>query len=207
MTEPAADPVRDATPAREPHRAVPLLRRRELAAGVVAGAAGALGALARPAESAPSRSERSILRFLLIVERAQSAFYHEALRTGRLRGELARFAEVAATDEDAHVRRLERLLGTPSAAHRIAPTAAVRDPRAFTRTAVAVEELALAAYIGQGGNVAGRIATELAAILGTEGRHAAWIRDIADEDPAPAAQDLGRSSAAVMRGLERLGLA
>jgi hypothetical protein len=189
-------------PAPAPRR----LRRRDLAAGLLAGGAGALGYLARQAESAPSAREQDILRFLLLVEGAQAALYHAAVNAGRLRGELARFAEVAATDEDAHVRRLERLLGGRAAPHRLASADSARDPRTFVRTAIAVEEAATAAYIGQGGNVSGRLSTELAAILGSEGRHAAWIRDIAGDDPAPLAQDLGRSSAETVRDLRRLRL-
>jgi hypothetical protein len=39
-----------------------------------------------------------------------------------------------------------------------------------------------------------------------EGRHAAWIRDIAGEDPAPVAADPGLTAAAVTSTLREAGL-
>jgi hypothetical protein len=42
--------------------------------------------------------------------------------------------------------------------------------------------------------------------VSVEGRHAAWIRDIAGEDPAPFAADAGLSASVVTSQLQKAGL-
>jgi hypothetical protein len=42
--------------------------------------------------------------------------------------------------------------------------------------------------------------------VSVEARHAAWIRSIAGEPPAPDATDTPMSAAEVREGLERIGL-
>lgn len=202
------DDAHDTAPTPRRRRTAVSSRRQLLGAGALAGAAAATATAVRVAVPADASKDREILQFLLMVERAQAAFYGAAVDSGRLQGELARYAAVAGADERAHVARLEQLLGGAGpAAPPIRPGDAVPDPAAFTRAAVELEDTGIAAYVGQGGNVTPRLTGDLTRILGNEGRHVAWIRAIAGEDPAPRAQDLGRSAAQVQSTLRRLKLA
>jgi hypothetical protein len=47
---------------------------------------------------------------------------------------------------------------------------------------------------------------EAGRIVAVEARHAAWIRDLAGEDPAPRAADPGRTADDVLSELRRKGL-
>jgi hypothetical protein len=149
--------------------------------------------------------DRRILAFALLLEDLKSAFYAEALAHGKLDGELRRFAEVAGSHERAHAARLRRALGRHA---RPAPTfrfgKATRERAAFIATATELEELAVAAYNGQAGNLTKKALPAALEIVSVEGRHAAWIRAIADEAPAPRAADPGAGTAEVDAILKRL---
>jgi rubrerythrin len=172
-----------------------------LAGGVV------LGALPRLAASAPSPAQDArILNFLLRLEYAQAAFYEQAARAG-LRGELRELAEEAGQHERAHVRFLRNRLGQAAATEpRFNFEDAVGDRRRFLRTALALEENTLAAYIGQSANISRGLRTPAARIVSIEARHAAWIKDILGQLPAPRAYDPGKSAEQVARALARRGV-
>lgn len=182
---------------------------RMLVTGGALGAGGVLAAgLPEFGASATSPAlDRRILSFLLELEYVQAAFYREARAKGALKGELLEYAEVAGTDERAHVGLLRRALGRrapkePSFAFGTATT----NSRSFQAKAVALEELVVGAYVGQGGNLSVDRVTRAARIVSVDARHAAWIRDIAGKHPAPNAADAGLSAAKVRRELTELGL-
>jgi rubrerythrin len=159
------------------------------------------------ASSAPSASrEASVLNFLLLLESMQAQFYGEALGKGALTGELRRFAEVVAQDERRHVDFLERALADareePSS---VAFSDATGSEQAFVDAAIALEESAIATYIGQGANLTGRYVTDAARITSVEARHAAWIRAIAGRNPAPRGQDVAKTAREVTTKLSELG--
>ena len=161
---------------------------------------GRLLAAARPSAA----GDRDIFNFALLLEYLQASFYAEALAGGRLEGELKLFAEVVAAHEREHVRFLKRALGSrarPEPRFRFGQ--ATREPRRFQSTAVALEDLAVAAYNGQAANLTrGGLAAAIK-IVSVEGRHAAWIRDLAGQEPAPRAADPGADVAAVTAALRR----
>jgi hypothetical protein len=149
--------------------------------------------------------DRRILAFALVLEDLKSAFYAEALAHGKLDGELRRFAEVAGAHERAHAARLRRALGRharPAATFRFGK--ATRERSTFIATATELEDLAVAAYNGQAGNLTKKALPAALEIVSVEGRHAAWIRAIADEAPAPRAADPGAGKAEVGAILRRL---
>jgi hypothetical protein len=145
----------------------------------------------------------SILNYALTLEYLEAAFYTEAVRKGALNGELALFARVAGGHERAHVAALKQVLGRR----------AVRRPRfdfrgttesrsKFRATAIALEDTGVSAYAGQAPRVKADAVLEAALAIHTvEARHAAWIRDIAGEDPAPRAFDRPKSKRAVLRAV------
>jgi hypothetical protein len=76
---------------------------------------------------------------------------------------------------------------------------ATDSQNAFVRTAVAFEDLGVAAYKGQAPRIASPAYLEAAlAIHATEARHAAWIRRIAGVLPAQSAFDQPASATHVV---------
>jgi hypothetical protein len=160
------------------------------------------------ASRAPSPTQdRQIFNFALQLEELKSAFYAEALANGALRGELRRFAEVAGGHEREHATFLRRALGRHAQPiPRFRFGASTRQPASFAATARRLEDLAVAAYNGQAGNLTRTGLGAAIKIVSVEGRHAAWIRAIADEAPAPYAADPGEGASEVVAALKRLHL-
>lgn len=171
-------------------------RARFLSGALAAATALAVPGLAR----AQAAGDNDILQYALVLEQLQSGFYTESQRLGQLSGPAARVAEVVGAVERAHVKALRGALGRRAAR---APTfnfqGATEQQDAFIRTAVAFEDLAVAAYKGQVGRIkAPQYIAVAAAIHSVEARHAAWIRYIAGVPPAEDALD-GFSSEAETR--------
>ena len=179
-----------------------LLAGGGLAAGGVVG-----GWRATAAAPAPSTAlDRKIFNFALLLERLQAAFYREAIEAGALRGELREFAEVVGGHERDHVEFLERALGSRADKP---PTfefgSATREQARFVDTAVLLENTGVAAYNGQAANLTKRSLAAAAEIVSVEGRHAAWISDLAGRNPAPRAVDPGATADAIAARLKSTG--
>jgi hypothetical protein len=187
-------------------------RRRLLGRGVAIGGALAaggavLGWRAGTAAPAPSAAlDRKIFNFALLLEYLQAAFYTEAVNEGALRGDVRNFAEIVADHERQHVAFLQKALGRGA---RKKPTfdfgMATKDQRKFVDTAVLLENTGVAAYNGQGANLTKRSLAAAAQIASVEGRHAAWISDLAGRSPAPRAADPGATAAQVEATLRSTG--
>ncbi len=161
-------------------------------------------ATAPPAAAAPSPAQdREIFNFALLLEYLQAAFYSDAVRRGALTGDVLRFAQVVSEHERAHVDYLRKALGPHARAR---PTfdfgKATRDERAFLDAGVLLENIGVAAYNGQAANLTKPALAAAAEIVSVEGRHAAWISDLAGQPPAPRAADVGASSIDVVRELK-----
>jgi hypothetical protein len=136
-------------------------------------------------------SDVTILNFALALEYLQAAFYTEAERVGALKGALADQARVVGSHERAHVRAFRSVLGSAAI-----PTpgfnfhGATDSPATFRATAVAFEDLAVAAYKEQLPKIKSNayLATAVS-IHSVEARHASWIRRLAGIVPAPNAFD------------------
>jgi hypothetical protein len=142
-----------------------------------------------------------ILNYALVLEYLQAAFYTEAERMGALRGRTARAAEVVGSVERAHVEAFKDVLGRKAVKR---PTfdfqGTTEDTRAFLKTAVAFEDLAVAAYKGQAPRIKSKPALASAlAIHSVEARHAAWMRYLFDVNPAQSAFDQPQSRPEVTR--------
>ncbi|MDP9400434.1 MAG: ferritin-like domain-containing protein [Actinomycetota bacterium] len=177
--------------------------------GGALGAGAILGLRSRAgAQAAPSREQDGeILNALLVLERTQEGFYDQAVRRGALPDRLGTFAATVAPHEREHAALLARLLGNRAAPRpSLAFGDAVADPAAFQRLAIELEEATMAAYIGQGANLTKATIRHAARIVAVEGRHAAWIRDLAGEDPAPRAADPPREMSDVLADLRRRGI-
>jgi hypothetical protein len=178
-----------------------LLRRGAGVAGLVA--------VGVPALVVAQSGDRDVegLNLLLKVEYTEAAFYAQAVEVGGLSGELLAFAEQVLDHERQHLDLVKGVLGSAAEDE---PTYdfgdATRDAGAFARAAGRLEDIAVAAYNGQAGNVSPEAFAAAARIVSVEARHAAWIRSIAGRDPAPDTTDEPMTAAQVRDGLVELGV-
>jgi Ferritin-like domain len=193
---------RDGALAETRSRAERAVSRRSLMGLAVIGA-GAIAAARAPAADAAglSASDIAILNYALVLEYLQASFYTEAERSGALSGKTAEAARVVGAAERAHVRAFRKLLGSQAVKR---PTfnfqGTTEQQRPFLKTAVAFEDLAVAAYKGQAPKL--RSNAVLAAAVGihsVEARHAAWMRELFGITPAVHAFDQPASRASIDR--------
>lgn len=187
-------------------------RSRFLQKALVAGgsfvAGGVLfGGFPRAALGRSQASDTEILNFALLLEYLEAEFYERAVRGGALSGETLRFARVVLAHEKTHVRFLRKALGS---AARKKPQfdfkGTTEDAAKFRATAVVLEDTGVAAYNGQGANISSRsILAAAGSIVSVEARHAAWIRDIVNKNPAPAVLDPAKSKQQISRAVNNTG--
>lgn len=182
--------------------------RAGLLRGAALGGAGMLAAMRRPAPAAAAVSDLEILRFGLRFEQLQATFYTQAERIGTIGAmppRQRRWAQTLGAHERAHVKILKDVLGRkaePAPAFDFGD--ANETPRAFTRTAVAMEDLTVALLGGVTPRVRDRgLTAALLGLLTVEARHAAWARNIAAADPAPTAHDEPMPLRAVQDAIRR----
>jgi hypothetical protein len=177
------------------------------AAFLSAALGGALGVLGGSLETAGAQASKLpsndifILNYALVLEYLQAAFYTEAERMGALRGKTARAAEVVGSVERAHVQAIKGVLGRKAVKQPAFDfQGTTEDRKAFLKTAVAFEDLAVAAYKGQATLLKSKSALASAlAIHSVEARHAAWMRYLFGINPARSAFDEPQSRPAVTR--------
>jgi Ferritin-like domain len=161
--------------------------RADFLRGALLGSAALFAAFATPASAEEDESPRdiSILNFVLNLEELQAVFYTETERNKILHGALAQQSTVVGSHERAHARALREVLGS----HAIKRAhfdfgGTTEDPDAFRRTAVAFEDLSVAAYKAQAPKIVEReYLVSALAIHSVEARHAAWIRRLAGKPP------------------------
>jgi Ferritin-like domain len=165
---------------------------------VAAGTAVAGVAAARADDAVAARipaSDLDVLNYALVLEYLQAAFYTEAERAKALTGRTAKAAKVVGAVERAHVKAFLDLLGRHAVGRPHFDFRGVtEDNDAFLKTAVAFEDLAVAAYKGQARRVRSRaVLTAALGIHTVEARHAAWMRYLNGNTPAAAAFDLPKN--------------
>ncbi len=190
------------------------LKRGALAGGgLIAG--GAFFSYLGPAEAAISRTRRSkandakILNYALTLEFLEAAFYKQAVANKAYgdNANLKRFAEVVARHEKAHVDFLKTALGSAAIkSPKFDFGKAVTDQATFAATAQVLEDTGVSAYLGQVGNIFQRGVLAAAGTITTvEARHAAWIRFINGDTPAPSSFDTRKSEAAILKAVGATG--
>jgi hypothetical protein len=183
------------------------LLRGMLGGGAVIAGGAAIGSrsggisLASPSKD----TDAEILRLFLLLERVQEAFYRAARERSGLEGDLLSYAEAVGRQESEHVAFLGDRVDSGAARPRDDFGAALGDPERFQRSAVALEEATIAAYVGQGANLTRPVIAAIAPMVSVEARQAAWIRDLAGISPAPRAADPAREPRDVLADLRKRG--
>ena len=148
-----------------------------------------------------SASDVSILTSALVLEYLQASFYTEAERSGALAGKTAQAARIVGATEREHVKAFLELLGSKAVERPAFNFQGVTEQQQpFLKTAVAFEDLAVAAYKGQAPKLESR--PVLAAAVGihsVEARHAAWMRELFGITPAVRAFDQPASRTSINR--------
>jgi hypothetical protein len=147
-----------------------------------------------------------ILNYALLLGALQAEFYRQALRRAKLTGELREYAEVVAGHKQEHVKVLRGALGGKARKiPRFAFGDAVSSPKKFAATAIALEEIGVAAYNGQATNLSKAALQAAAGIVSVNARHAAWIRAIQDKRPASQPTDKAMTRRQVLQQVDRTG--
>ena len=172
------------------------------------GGAVLLTSLASPSAAAAKVNDVDILNSGLRFERLQAAFYTgaEELRTiARMTEAKREWARTLGAHERAHVRIIKDVLGRRAEARPAFNFGAANETdAAFTRTAVAMEDLTVALLSGVVPRVQDRgLTSALLGLLTVEARHAAWARHIIGSTPAPDAFDKPRTLRSVQGAVAR----
>jgi hypothetical protein len=192
------------------HSRAALVKRAAVAGGTLVGGSMLISGAPTFAAAAPSpKQDARIFNFLLELEELQNAFYAEARRRGALTGELSQFARIVGAHERRHVAYLRTTLGPRAQPRRTQSDfgTATSDPDEFVAAATALEDAVVAAFNGQGPNLTRSGLAAAARILSVEARHAAWIRAVADQIPAPVPNDPATTQKQAVRTLARTGFA
>ncbi|MBA2476368.1 MAG: ferritin-like domain-containing protein [Actinobacteria bacterium] len=176
-----------------------------LATGGLVGGGAVLGALARPA-AAQTANDVAILNFALTLEYLEAAFYTEATSMGALAGRdtltrrTLRFAQTVGAHERAHVAFLQRALGSAAVARpQFNFRGTTENKELFVKTAIVLEDTGVKAYKGQAPLIdTPAVLIAAAKIHSVEARHAAWVRHIAGQPPAPAAFDMAATKSQIL---------
>jgi rubrerythrin len=184
-----------------------LLEGALLASGGVVVGGVLIGGLPDFASSKPSaKQDAEILNFALTMEYVQLGFYEEALSRGTLSGELREFAQRVGNQEKAHLDFIRKALGKGAGKKpELNFGEDTGSPEAFTQAALKLEDLGVAAYNAQAPNLTKATLGAAAKIVSVEARHAAWIRAIAGENPAPDAAEPTASAKRVVDTLNGSG--
>lgn len=169
------------------------LMKGVLAAGAAYGAL-AVGPLVRSAFAQAEDADIEILNFALTLEFLEAAFYEMALSEADLDSDASDLAKLIGDHEAEHVEALSATIsdlgGKPVKAPGVDFGKAFSSQDAFLELAIVFEDTGVSAYNGAAPDIKDK---ELLATAGTivqvEGRHAAAVRFLAGEMPAPEAFD------------------
>jgi Ferritin-like domain len=209
MTDPRGcgfSALADTSGDRRAHSHAELLNRSALLGGAALATGAFVTALARGETRSPTERDKRILNYVLRLEQLKEAFYREAAEGDALAGELRQLAALLARHERAHVAFFRKHLGGQAEkARKYDFGDATGDADTFAATASKLEEMAVVAYIGQGANLTRALMSPFAQVCSVEARHAAWIADVLQSDPAPRAADAAKAPEDVLRMIEGLG--
>jgi Ferritin-like domain len=170
------------------------LARGALATGALLGGS-AVGPFVRRAVAQETGGDVDILNFALTLEYIEAAFYSRAISKGRnMSGETMRLVREIRDNETAHVdaitQTIKGLGGMPAAAPKVGFGNVFTSEKTFLKLAQTLEDTGVSAYNGAAPSIrSGDVLAAAGSIVQVEARHAALIRLMRGETPAPAAFD------------------
>ncbi|MEA2250167.1 MAG: hypothetical protein QOG70_409 [Solirubrobacteraceae bacterium] len=176
-------------------------RKAGAAAGGALLASSVFGALPSLASAAVPKSDVAILKYALTLEYLEAAFYEEAVASGKLKGRALAFARTVARDEAAHVAGLKKALGAAApSSPKFDFQGTTRDQAKFLRTAYALENTGVSAYLGQAGRIkTPSILLTAASIVTVEARHSGAVGELLGKSISPSGPyDAGKSMSQVL---------
>jgi hypothetical protein len=177
-----------------------------LAVGAIYGSLAA-GPFVRRALAQQGSSDLDILNFALTLEYLESAFYEQGLKTAKLGGEQKMVAQEIASNEMDHVNSLMGAIsdmgGKPVDAPSVDFGNAVKSESAFLKLAQTFEDTGVSAYNGAGPMLKSKQVLGVAgSIVQVEARHAARIRLLNGETPAPVPFDTPLNMDEVLKAVQ-----
>jgi hypothetical protein len=169
--------------------------------------------LLAPAEAAIStkksaKNDVKILNYALTLEYLEAEFYASA-KAKNLSSDkwVNQFITTVADHEAKHVALLEDVLGKAAIKKPSFDfSSALTDEKTFLATAQVLEDTGVAAYAGQGPNIAQKAVVVAAlGIHSVEARHAAWVRFLNMSSPAPGITDAPKRESTVLAAVADTG--
>jgi hypothetical protein len=169
------------------------LAKGAIAVGAVYGMT-MVGPFVRKAFSQGDMGDVEILNFALTLEYLEAAFYDQAKMDAKLSPEATELVDLLASDEAEHVNALKATIsdlgGTPVAAPGVDFGDAFASEKSFLELAQTFEDTGVSAYNGAGPALKSKeLLATAGSIVQIEARHAAAIRLLNGELPAPVAFD------------------
>ena len=181
------------------------IARGALAAGALYGA-GAVAPFVEQALAADGGGDIAILDFALTLESIEVAFTAEALKVKGLSGAVKKALREIAGHEQAHQKQLKQTLDQLGATASPAPKTkfpAMKDQKAMLALAIQLEETGVGAYNGAAPLIqSADLLAAAGSIVQVEARHAGALRELAGQDPAPAAFDKALSRDEVLAAVK-----
>ncbi len=181
------------------------LVRGALAAGAVYGTT-MISPFVRNAFAADGMGDIDILNFALTLEYLEADFYRRGLKLG-LSSEVAKVARSFGDAEQQHVEALaatiKKLGGTPVASPKF--SFPMKDETSFLKLAQTLEDTGVSAYNGAGPAIVSKeVLAAAGSIVQIEARHAAVIRQLRGNVPAPDAFDASLNTKQVLAAVKPL---
>lgn len=181
------------------------LVRGALAAGAVYGTT-MISPFVRNAFAADGMGDIDILNFALTLEYLEADFYRRGLKLG-LSSEVAKVARSFGDAEQQHVEALaatiKKLGGTPVASPKF--SFPMKDEKSFLKLAQTLEDTGVSAYNGAGPAIVSKeVLAAAGSIVQIEARHAAVIRQLRGNVPAPDAFDASLNTKQVLAAVKPL---
>jgi rubrerythrin len=176
-----------------------------LAAGSVYGA-GMVSPFVRQAFAQGGGGDLEVLNFALTLEYLEAAFYKEGGSKTKLSAEAAELVTTFGEQEQEHVDALTKTitdLGGKPVKSPMVDFGNISSEKAFLKLAVAFEDTGVSAYNGAAPSIQSKeVLAAAGSIVQIEARHAAAIRLLAGEDPAPKAFDEALNTKQVLKAVE-----
>jgi rubrerythrin len=154
----------------------------------------AVGPFVRRVLAQGGSGDAEILNFALTLEYLEAAFYEQGLMTANLGSEQRSVAKEIASNEQDHVDSLKGAVSDLGAKPVESPEVdfgnSVKSESAFLKLAQTLEDTGVSAYNGAGPMLKSKELLEVAgSIVQVEARHAARIRQLNGDTPAPDSFD------------------